>query len=338
MRFAIVHHTVNATPTTGRHARHGPGDLPLPHPHQRLVRHRLQLPRRPYGHIYEGRAGGITEAVVGAHAAGFNTPEHRRRPLGHLQHRARCRRRCTPPCGHPGVEARSSRASTRAVTVPYNGRLLAAVSGHRDVNATDCPGDISYGLLPQLRGELASTVNMAPRSALIAAHSNKVMDVPGQPEARHRHRPVGLERQRQPAVAPGAAGWRRLQDRLRRQRHGARRRRRAFDGRRCPHRGVALARRAQPAVDRRSGRFGTTNLYVMVSRLSGKVLDVGGRSTANGASIFQWTWNGGDHQIWVQIRLLTPFRAAQGRPGHHIPPGTLATPLLCPAHRVKRRN
>jgi hypothetical protein len=43
--------------------------------------------------------------------------------------------------------------------------------------------------------------------------------------------------------------------------------------------------------------------YKIVSRSSGKVLDVPGASTANGAIIEQWTDNGGQNQQWSLVQV-----------------------------------
>jgi hypothetical protein len=50
----------------------GPRDLRLPRAEQRLVRHRLQLPRRPLRPGLRGPGGGIDRYVLGAHTGGFN--------------------------------------------------------------------------------------------------------------------------------------------------------------------------------------------------------------------------------------------------------------------------
>jgi hypothetical protein len=43
--------------------------------------------------------------------------------------------------------------------------------------------------------------------------------------------------------------------------------------------------------------------YRIINRNSGKVLDVASRSTANGANVQQWTWNGGTNQQWNVVDI-----------------------------------
>jgi hypothetical protein len=120
-----------------------------------------------YGQIFEGRYGGITRPVVGAHAQGFNsgsvgiavigdygstaiTPAARaalvsliawRLDLAHVD-----------PLSKPvRVSAGNPRyAAGTAVT-------LNAISGHRDAYPTSCPGASLYSQLPSLRTAVAQT-------------------------------------------------------------------------------------------------------------------------------------------------------------------------------------
>ncbi|WP_147302958.1 RICIN domain-containing protein [Marinoscillum furvescens] len=50
-----------------------------------------------------------------------------------------------------------------------------------------------------------------------------------------------------------------------------------------------------------------TPYYRIVNRNSGQVLDVNGASTANGANVLQWPWNGGDNQLWEIVDLGTGY-------------------------------
>ena len=120
-----------------------------------------------YGQIFEGRYGGMTRAVIGAHAMGFNagsvgvsllgnydtakvTPAAKaalvallawRLDLAHIDPRSKVVRIST---GNPRY-----RAGT-AVT-------LNAISGHRDVYPTSCPGANLYAQLPAIRQQVAQT-------------------------------------------------------------------------------------------------------------------------------------------------------------------------------------
>ena len=120
-----------------------------------------------FGTIYEGRAGGVGAAVVGAQAEGFNsystgianigtfsTVPQSQDALGAM---ARLIRWKLPLHGYPtsGTAVMTSagggtnryRAGT-AVRVP---RVL----GHRDTNATECPGTALHGQLDELRSMVA---------------------------------------------------------------------------------------------------------------------------------------------------------------------------------------
>jgi hypothetical protein len=116
-----------------------------------------------YGVLYEGRAGGIDRAVVGAQAQGFNNQTTGISNIGDyssvqqtsvaLDAMARLIRWKLPIHGVPtsgkvtvvsnGGETNRYAAGTR-VTVP---RVL----GHRDTNSTACPGNALYAQLPDLR-------------------------------------------------------------------------------------------------------------------------------------------------------------------------------------------
>lgn len=59
-----------------------------------------------------------------------------------------------------------------------------------------------------------------------------------------------------------------------------------------------------------------TGVYRVVNRHSGKVLEVAGASTAEGADVIQWAWNGGHHQQWaVQAGYDGSFRLANVHSG-----------------------
>ncbi|NUS16363.1 MAG: N-acetylmuramoyl-L-alanine amidase [Streptomyces sp.] len=119
------------------------------------------------GRIYEGRTGSLTRDVRGAHTEGFNTDTLGIAALGNFgpgQKVPRAMLRAiaeiaawkldpsVDPLGH--VRLVSSNDGSRfakgtAVT-------LNAISGHRDVYETDCPGQALYDALPWIRRTAAA--------------------------------------------------------------------------------------------------------------------------------------------------------------------------------------
>ena len=127
-----------------------------------------------YGVLYEGRAGGLDRAVVGAQAQGFNsetagiasiadhtTLEPTPETLDAIARYARWKLavHLQPLTGNVTLTSAGgpeSRYGTGAkVRVP---RVL----GHRDTGRTACPGDLMYAQLDQLRTMVATGVGAAP--------------------------------------------------------------------------------------------------------------------------------------------------------------------------------
>lgn len=117
-----------------------------------------------FGTIYEGRSGGIDRPVVGAHAGGFNTGSFGVAVMGTFA--------STPPSTeavsamtdllawkmdvhHVDVTSRLSARSRGSTRYP-DGEIveLDALSGHRDVSETLCPGAALYDLVPALRSRV----------------------------------------------------------------------------------------------------------------------------------------------------------------------------------------
>jgi flagellar hook assembly protein FlgD len=120
-----------------------------------------------FGTIYEGRAGGITRNVVGAHAEGFNTGTVGVALIGNFTH-------ATPPKAQQAalvkllawrldlahVDPLSTVAYVSGGNYKYPaGRtvVLRAISGHRDTGPSECPGDAAYALLPAIAKRVAAT-------------------------------------------------------------------------------------------------------------------------------------------------------------------------------------
>jgi putative cell wall-binding protein len=123
-----------------------------------------------FGRIYEGRAGGITKAVIGAHTAGFNNESFAVAALGCFD--SSCSSKlggpATPPAAmvdsiaavmgwklalfgrDPKGTAWLTSSGLGASNTQYpKGETVrtAVVSGHRDNNATACPGSTLYPLV-----------------------------------------------------------------------------------------------------------------------------------------------------------------------------------------------
>jgi hypothetical protein len=116
-----------------------------------------------YGTIYEGRAGGVDQPIIGAQAQGFNSVSTGIANIGTfssvpqsneaLDAMARLIRWKLPLHGAPTagtVQVTSAGGDTNrfgaGAVVTMN-----RISGHRDGNNTSCPGDALYAQLPELR-------------------------------------------------------------------------------------------------------------------------------------------------------------------------------------------
>ena len=221
-----------------------------------------------YGVIFEGRAGGIEAAVIGAQAQGYNSQSTGIATLGTFTN---------IPLDEPAMEALAKLIGWKlslhgiptqgTVTLISGGGetnrypngtpvIFERISGHRDSNETTCPGDALYAQLPDLRARAARYA--VPVSALTVQRL--------QPARRHAGRRLGLAALRR-RLLPRRRAARRSSTRARarpgrrsRRRRGPRRR--LGRERRAPRHGpgprrVRRRRRARPArieADQRPGR------------------------------------------------------------------------------------
>ena len=130
-----------------------------------------------YGQIFEGRAGGIDQAVIGAQAQGYNSVSTGIACLGTFA-RSRVRGRAGGARAPPRVEARAPwRPRAGPVTVVSAGGpsnryprgtpvTFERIAGHRDGDSTCCPGASLYAPLPDLRA-----AGDAVRHAGVAGHA-----------------------------------------------------------------------------------------------------------------------------------------------------------------------
>lgn len=114
-----------------------------------------------FGSVWEGRGGGIDRAVIGAHAAGFNTGSVGVSVIGNfvgVSTPAVVLERVSQVIGWRlgayGLDPRSNgsfRAGSGSTRFPVDSSLvLPRVVGHQDVGQTSCPGSI-LGSLPSVR-------------------------------------------------------------------------------------------------------------------------------------------------------------------------------------------
>jgi flagellar hook assembly protein FlgD len=119
-----------------------------------------------YGQVFEGRYGGYEKAVIGAHALGFNDGSVGISVLGEYGNAQ------ISPAAKTSLEqllawrldlAHIDPLSTLTWQSGGNPRfgagvpvILRAISGHRDTNFTDCPGNAFYAQLPQIAKDVAA--------------------------------------------------------------------------------------------------------------------------------------------------------------------------------------
>ena len=140
-----------------------------------------------YGQVFEGRAGGIDAPVIGAQAQGYNSVSTGVACLGTFSEVAQ---------SEPGMEALARLIGWKLTLhgVPVQGQVtvtsaggesnryragtpvtLERISGHRDGDATSCPGEVLYGQLADLRARAARYTG--PLAALTMYTSKTVRGV-----------------------------------------------------------------------------------------------------------------------------------------------------------------
>lgn len=120
-----------------------------------------------FGRIWEGRYGGVTKPVLGAHTGGFNYESFgaaligtftSTRPSSAMRHAVqrlfawRLGRYYLDPLGASTLTASAFSGSRYRAGTDVT---FKTVSGHRDADYTDCPGGAAYGELPEIRAGIA---------------------------------------------------------------------------------------------------------------------------------------------------------------------------------------
>ncbi|MBX5469659.1 MAG: peptidoglycan recognition protein [Thermoleophilaceae bacterium] len=140
-----------------------------------------------FGRIWEGRAGGVDEPVVGAQAQGYNAQSTGIANLGTydstpvtdaaLDAMARLIRWKLPLSGAPTTgTVQLTSAGGASNRFPSGTKItVQRVSGHRDVDSTECPGSALYSQLAVLRDRVGSVEPRTPRTRIGVSLSPSVL-------------------------------------------------------------------------------------------------------------------------------------------------------------------
>jgi hypothetical protein len=178
VELAFVHHTVNPN---GYSAAEVPAMLRAIFDYHRYVRGYLDIAYNflidAYGRIWEGRAGGIDMAVIGAHAGGYNLESTGVAMLGDfmdvvpppvamdaLRHLLAWKLSLhgVPTLGRVTVVVDPASAFYTPFA-PGANVSLPRIAGHRDGDLTDCPGNALYYRLPLLRQKVRALAGTPAR-------------------------------------------------------------------------------------------------------------------------------------------------------------------------------
>ncbi|TMM20510.1 MAG: hypothetical protein E6F96_00090 [Actinobacteria bacterium] len=148
-----------------------------------------------FGRIFEARAGGIDEPVVGAQAGGFNLESTGVAVLG-----AFSSRRTSVAAGRALQRLLAWKLALHGVSAQGRARVrvnpagavysrfpagahvwLPHIAGHRDGDATDCPGDALYHQLPAIRRRTRRLAPSPTRATLVLGAAAPPAPAPGAP-------------------------------------------------------------------------------------------------------------------------------------------------------------
>ena len=135
-----------------------------------------------FGRIWEARAGGVDEAVIGAQAGAYNTVSTGVAVLGTFQDVVpspaaiaalerllawKLSLHGIPVRGRVTVEVDPADASFTPFA-PGAHVSLPRIAGHRDGDATGCPGDAFYARLPSIRPRVSALAGSPAKLTLVA--------------------------------------------------------------------------------------------------------------------------------------------------------------------------
>jgi len=171
VRYAVVHHTDNVNDYGPNQAAALIQGMYYFHTHVNGwcdIGYNFLVDR--FGRVYEGRYGGMDKAVVGAHAGGFNTGSTGVALIGTFMNDR------VPADMYGGLRdvvawklALHGVNPTAQITTTAGGFSgsqwpagatvrLWTITGHRDLDQTDCPGDLAYADLVRLRVDVQRAI------------------------------------------------------------------------------------------------------------------------------------------------------------------------------------
>lgn len=128
------------------------------------------------GHIMEGRDKSLQAIRDGKHALGAHTADHNSHTIG-IENEG------TYSSATPPGALMSALADTCSwLCLVYRLDPQEAIVGHRDYNATNCPGDKLYSMLPQLRDDVGS--RLREQLSHLSRHAGRELaleELPGYP-------------------------------------------------------------------------------------------------------------------------------------------------------------
>lgn len=176
VRFAVVHHTAGTNDYNATDSASIVRAIYYFHTHTNQwcdIGYNFLVDK--FGTVFEGRYGGVTSAVVGAHAEGFNTGSTGVSIMGTFT---------TVPLPSAAYTAvRNLLAWKLALhgvdpfgTITAGGIPVRTIAGHRDLNSTACPGEMVAPLLPQLRRDVGATMGVTNGSTYQPLPPARVLD------------------------------------------------------------------------------------------------------------------------------------------------------------------
>jgi hypothetical protein len=128
-----------------------------------------------FGTVYEGRKGGFTNGVIGAHASGWNTGSFGVAVIGNFVDT-----QASPAAIESLTEVISVKAAIHGIDTTGwtnkvgNNSWKPTIIGHRDVGQTSCPGRI-HSLLPKIRDDARGSSVRFPDVPSNSPHRNSIL-------------------------------------------------------------------------------------------------------------------------------------------------------------------